>query len=203
MIPSRETVLICTPTFDRRIDIGYMTGLFQVLDYFDRPKMLAQNSDIGDARNFLAHDFVENCPQYDWLVWIDSDIIFTREDWELLFEGDEDIVCAQYSRKILGLPPVSFGLGFTRVHRSVYEKIKDLMREDGTENAQRYYSDGAMRVNYHPTGATGDHRYVREDRGFFLLATMTDAKCREETRTRLRHVGSFEYHYPDQIPRKD
>ena len=201
MIPPREKVMIGTPSFDRRIDVGYMAGLFQVLDYFHTPRILTQNSDIGDARNNIAHDFVENSP-YDWIVWIDSDIIFLREDWELLWEGDQDIVCAQYSRKILGMPPCSFGLGFTRVHRSVYEKIKELMREDGREEAQRYYSDGAMRINYHPTGATGDHRYIREDRGFFLLATLTDVKPREETRTHLGHAGTMVYYYPDQIPRE-
>jgi hypothetical protein len=200
MIPPREKVLVAIPTFDRRIDVGTMAGLSQVPDYYDRPFVLAGMSDIGLARNNIAHEFVENLVQYDWIMWIDSDICFTREDWEFLWEGDEDVVCAQYARKILGMQPANFGLGFTRVHRSVFEKIKDLMRDDGTESAQRFYANGAMRINYFPTGATGDHRWISEDRGFFLLATSAGCKAREETRTKLRHVGLIEFHYPDQIP---
>lgn len=197
--PPREHVVIATPTKDRRIDVGYMQGLFQVQDYFERPLILQGMSDIGLARNNLAHEFVENTI-YEWIVWIDSDINFLRSDWELLWEGEEDIVCAEYSKKNLGEPPAEFGMGFVRIHRDVFERIKAHLRDDGTEYAQRFYSKGAMRINYFPTGCTTDHRWIGEDRGFYLMAAMVGATMRVEKRTKLKHIGEFEFQYPDQIP---
>jgi hypothetical protein len=200
MVP-RETVLVVMPAYDRRIDIGCFGGLIACLPFYERPFFLVGMSNISLARNELAHIFMEKSPiKYDWMMMIDSDIVFTTADWLLLWEGDEDIVTADYSKKIIGERPVSFGLGFTRVHRRVLEKIKDLKKEDGTEYAQRFYHKGEMMINYFPNGANPDGRWLSEDHGFFVLASLTDVKPRVEKRTRLLHVGSFEYGYPDQLP---
>jgi hypothetical protein len=155
-------------------------------------------SDISLARNEIVHVFLQTGMQ--WLMWVDSDIVFQVDDWNLLWEGDEDIVTAEYARKIPGLKPAAYGLGFTRVHRSVFVAIEDLHNEDTvTETAQRYYMGGAMKVNFHPCGASGDNRWLGEDRGFFTLAAMAGCTHRLETRTRLKHVGHIEFGYPNQM----
>lgn len=192
-------VFVGIPSIDRRIDVHCMMGLMRCMPFYGRTYFLLGMSNISLARNEIAHIFMEKS-ECEWLMWIDSDIVFTREDWELLWEGDEDIVTAEYAKKIIGEKPAQFGLGFTRVHRRVFETIREMKTEDGQDYAQRFYHKGAMMVNYFPNGANAAGRWLSEDHGFFMLAQMTDAKPRLETRTRLRHVGMFEFGYPDQIP---
>lgn len=153
-------------------------------------------SDIALARNIITQRFkLSDC---DWFMMIDSDIIFTDQDWDYLWQGSEDIVTAPYARKIPGTSPANYGLGFTRVHRRVFDAIDNLKNDDGAEYASRFYMDGAMHVNYFPGGVTGDSRWLGEDRGFFTLCAMAQLDHRLETRCQLRHVGSFVYGYPDQ-----
>ena len=196
----REKVLVGMPLHDRRLDVGTVQGLMTCTPFYERPFFMVGMSDICLARNTIAHLFVEKATEYDWLMFIDSDICFSVEDWQLLWEGDDDVVTAPYARKMLGEQPAEFGLGFTRIHRSVFEKIKALNTEEGAEYAQRFIYKSEMHVNYFPNGGTHDHRYVGEDRGFFILASLTDIKPRVERRTKLRHVGPIEFSYPEQIP---
>lgn len=201
--PPSEKVWVGIPSYDRRLDIGCVAGLFQCAHLYSRPFFLVGMSNISLARNEIAHIFMEKLPQYEWFVMIDSDIVFTIRDWQLLWDGSEDVVCAEYAKKIVGQSPTQFGLGFCRVHRSVFEKIKALKREDGDnvgeEYAQRFYHKGEMMVNYFPNGANPQGRWLGEDHGFFMLAQLTDIKPRLETRTTLAHVGYFEFSYPNQI----
>lgn len=196
----REKILVAMPVYNSMIDAGCVNGLLACAPYYERPLIFAGMSSIALARNEIAHIFVEKLTQYEWIMWIDSDTRFTPDDWNLLWEGDELIVCAEYARKVIGMPPVQFGMGFTRVHRSVYEKIKLLTMDNGEERVHRFYHKGEMMVDYHPNGATAEGRWIGEDQGFFMWAAATDVKPRLETRTRLGHVGPFAYGYPDQIP---
>ncbi|MGH7746202.1 MAG: hypothetical protein ACREQ5_15770 [Candidatus Dormibacteria bacterium] len=199
MIITREKILVAIPAYDSRMEISCVSGLMQCIPYYERPFFWCGMSNIALARNEIAHIFVEQFTQYDWIMMIDSDTGFTTDDWNLLWEGDEEIVCAEYSRKMLGEPPVQFGLGFTRVHRNVFERIKKLMHEDGSERVNRFYHKGKMMVDYFPNGAIQSGRWIGEDQGFFMWAALTEATLRIETRTHLNHVGRFEFGYPDQV----
>lgn len=135
---------------------------------------------------------------YDWAVWIDADIGFTDNDWELLWEDDTvEAVCATYpAKKQSGLRVVEFGFGFCRISRHLMEEIDDLTREDGTSIALRYrYSpaDGAAPeeyVEYCPQGARVlEGQWVAEDHAFWILAKLTGAPMRIENRCRLIHTG--------------
>lgn len=197
---SRDKVLVAIPAYDSRIDVACVSGLMQCLEFYSRPFFWCAMSNIALARNEIAHFFVEQFTSYDWLMMIDSDTGFTHEDWKLLWEGDEQVVMAEYARKCLGEPPVQYGLGFTRVHRSVFEKMKALTMEDGSERLGRFYHRGKMMVDYFPNGAIQSGRWIGEDQGFFMWVGYTGASARLETRTKLKHVGRFEYGYPEQIP---
>lgn len=199
MIP-REKILVALPVHSHLIDVGCVGGLLGCAPYYAQPMIYAGNSNIALARNIIAHTFVEKATIFDWLMWIDADTRFTPTDWELLWEGDEEVVTAEYSRKVLGLPPVQFGLGFTRIHRDVFERIKKLIHEDGAERVNRFYHDGEMLVDYHPNGAMQSGKWIGEDQGFFMWAGLAEATLRVETRTRLGHAGTFVYGYPDQVP---
>jgi hypothetical protein len=196
----REKVLVAIPAYDSKLDAGCVAGLMQCLPFYERPFFWCGMSNIALARNEIAHLFVEKFVNYDWIMMIDSDTAFTADDWKLLWEGNESIVCAEYARKMIGEKPVQFGLGFTRVHRSVFEKIKAMMHEDGSERVNRFYHKGAMMVDYFPNGAIQAGRWIGEDQGFFMWCAMVEASIRMETRTKLKHVGRFEFCYPDQVP---
>jgi len=195
----REKIIVIVPTLDGRPCIETMVSLVHTEPFYHTCISLAGISNISLARNKIAHRFLA-LSQYEWLMMVDSDMVFSVDDWHLLWEGDEDIVTAEYSKKILGEPPAQFGLGFTRVHRSVFEKIDALNTENGVEFAQRFYLEGEMYVNYFPNMASSESRWVSEDHGFFVLASLSDVRPRVEKRTKLRHVGKLEYGYPDQIP---
>ena len=86
------------------------------------------------------------------------------------------------------------------MHRSVFERIKALTHEDGAERVNRFYHKGAMMVDYFPNGAIQSGRWIGEDQGFFMWCGLTESSIRMETRTHLKHVGRFEFGYPDQVP---
>jgi hypothetical protein len=196
--PPRDKVLVMMPCYDWKIDCECVGGLLQCVPFYERPLFFKGMSDVALARNELVHVFMEKT-NFEWAVMIDSDTTFTIHDWCLLMEGEELVVTAEYARKVVGEKPVRFGLGFTRVHRSVFEKIKALSTEDGQERAQRFYHKGEIYVNYFPNGVTAEGRVVREDAGFFMLVSLCEVSARVETRTRLGHVGPMKFGYPDQV----
>lgn len=195
---SPEKIFFGIPLATRMIDFACSMAIHRTLArtggnvYFH-----AGLSEIALARNVITQRFKQS--DCDWFMMIDSDIVFSEDDWNYLWEGSEDVVTASYARKIPGKSPANYGLGFTRVHRRVFDKIDNLMNESGTmEIAARFYMDGAMHVNYFPGGVTGDSRWLGEDRAFFTLCQIAEIEHRLETRCQLQHVGSFLYGYPDQ-----
>lgn len=198
---AREKILIGLPTYDYKVDSALMLGSLACTKYFSTmPLIYGGGSYVQTARNQIAHTFVEERKECDWLMWIDSDIRFTTRDWELLWEGEDLVVTAEYAKKIFGMPPAQFGLGFTRVHRSVYEKIRDWKNEEGQEIIRRYHHEGRRVVDYHTQHVSSDERFNGEDHAFFKWCAALGVPTRVETRTRLGHVGQYCYGYPDQIP---
>lgn len=200
ILPDRDRVMILIPCKDRVIDLGCVRGIGQCMDYFSYQYVFAGSADIALTRNLGCHHFVEDKPQFDWLMMIDSDIEFDLSDWLTLWQGDEDIVTAEYSKKQIGAPPARMGLGFTRVHRRVFEKIRDYTYPDGTELAPKFYLEGRCISSYFTAGPTRQSRWMGEDHSLFMRAGVIEASYRIETNTRLRHIGPFAYHYPQQIP---
>jgi glycosyltransferase involved in cell wall biosynthesis len=198
MIP-REDIIVAIPSHDGKMYTRCIGSMMACAKYFEKNYFLVGNSDICSARNSIAHMFMEHS-SYEWLMWIDCDIVYTEEDWELLWEDDDDlIVTASYARKILGWSPADYGMGFCRTHRSVFERLKELTNQDGADLLQRYYSHGEILINYFQNGVWGTNEYVGEDRGFFMFCRIAGIPVKGEKRTKLKHVGTFEYGYPHQI----
>lgn len=110
------------------------------------------------------------------------------------------LVTAEYSYKNDTLAPCRMGLGFTRVHRSVFDKISQIEHEDGQGRAWQYTWQGEMFTDYFPCGlglaqnvATPD--WKGEDIGFFTMCALAGIIPRIETRTYLHHVGVKAYPY--------
>lgn len=202
MIPI-DNIFFGIPCATRNIDVDTIISTNrQIRKYggmFDAPLAI---SDVALARDMVVQRFKKS--HLEWLMMIDSDMIFTDYDFEMLWEGDEPIVIGPYARKIIGEAPHDFGLGFTRVHRSVFDKIDELQTETGAPVVQEFYLKyGNQKLSeiyshYFPNGVSGDSRYLSEDRAFFVLCAMTGLSYRIEKRCRLGHVGTFVYGYPDQ-----
>jgi hypothetical protein len=169
----------------------------------DNPYIHIGNSDVQAARITIMNMFLRSS-KAPWLMMIDDDIAFQMRDWDLLWEGDEAVVCAQYRKKIWAAPfaptrlpysVVHFGLGFCRVHRSVFEAMQALTTHEGIPWVQQGMYAGDLIWNFSPAGITAAGDYRAEDHGFWQLVHLTKPTLRVETRTRLAHMGTCAYHY--------
>jgi hypothetical protein len=156
-----------------------------------------QGSCINHIRNQIAGIFLR-ATQFDILVCIDADIGFTQQDFDYLMEGSEDIATAEYCRKHEDYVPVTFGMGFVRIHRRVFEALDNLLDDAGNPLVGTYYEGPNMERDYFRTGASSDSRWMAEDFGFWSLVHLAGIKPKVEKRTRLNHWGLKAYKYrPD------
>lgn len=184
--PCRETTCVAIPVHDSRIDIECMKGVMASMPlfhgFFD-----FQSSLIPLGRNFLFNGFLQS--PYEWLVLIDSDIGFTRQDMEYLLEGREYAICAPYARKDSSGEAIRSGLGFGRIHRSVLE----VLREHVVSNLNFIHNGHAMH-DFCPVGVPiRGANYLGEDVGFWSLVRHLGIKVGLETRCRLTHYGRHGY----------
>jgi hypothetical protein len=199
----RPATIIMTPVMNALVDILYINSLLPTLQnqYADAQHFMAGNSNISHARNMMLNLFW-NLPQFDRVVLIDADIAWSPQDWQYLMEGPEEVVVAEYAKKVQGtMPdgspwtPVKGGMGFVRVERSAFQKLVDATTEQGTDRIPRYYENGQLCYDFCYTGASGDGRFITEDRGFFMYCMLAGITVRNETRTRLKHVGRAVFDY--------
>lgn len=164
------------------------------------------DSSVSAARDHIVHQYLTRT-QLPWFVWIDDDITFSMQDWAYLMEEQDDelAVCAEYLTKTqdLRLQVANFGLGFARIHRSVFEQLDLLAREDGEPRLLRYRARLAAPhenvieefTEYHPIGIHPDGSRRNEDHGFWLMVQLAGIKIRIEKRTKLGHTGPFTWWY--------
>jgi hypothetical protein len=89
-------VMIATPM--RGSQVQYCVGLMMVNGLYGSWTPLTGQSDIHMARDTLANAFFLN-KNFNTLVWIDSDIGFTRQDFLDLLHSTEPIVSGLYTTK--------------------------------------------------------------------------------------------------------
>jgi hypothetical protein len=109
--------------------------------------------------------------------------------------GDALIACAEYSRKVDTLDPAQFGLGFCRIHRSVFKMMDDAVNDEGVPRIGSFIWKGEVYQHYFPNGPGFDGIWFGEDTGFFHLCRLIGVTPRIERRTRLIHIGRKAYPY--------
>lgn len=102
-------VVICTP--GHSVMGSYNKALFETIHVLSREKISwawanDYSSHVGDARevtlnNGKSNSIADSTPfqnqlTYDKLIWIDSDISWTPEDFLKLYESDKDIISGAY-----------------------------------------------------------------------------------------------------------
>jgi hypothetical protein len=166
----------------------------------NQPLFQYGGSNVGAVRNMVAHEFLSKT-QCQWLMMVDDDIGFTCADWDFLWEdqSSELAVCAEYLQKIDGQRVVAhFGLGFARVHRSVFESLTELNTADGTPWLRQGYYAGRIMWDFFPQGVSADGSYRQEDHGFWQLVRLLDVPVRVERRAHLKHSGRGTWVYDAQ-----
>jgi hypothetical protein len=121
---STPTVFIATPMYGGMAVAAYTWSLAQTPAIFMRNGLgllymsKANDSVVANARNSLAHQFLES--QATHLMWIDADIGFNPIDIVSMVIADRDIVCGIYPKKEIdwkrvaqavrdGVPPEELG----------------------------------------------------------------------------------------------
>jgi hypothetical protein len=98
-------VLIATPIRGNQTVTLYTAGMLQSAGIHGGWLPMAGQSDIYVARNVLANEFLHR-PEFDTVVFVDSDIGFTRDQLKALIDTEEPIVSGLYTDKCQ--PPMPF-----------------------------------------------------------------------------------------------
>lgn len=195
-----KKIAIITPTRDGQVCTEYAGGLASCAGMYGALSFVTGMSVVSLARNIVVHSFLQH-DEFDHLVMIDSDIGFSKDDLQYLLEErmTEDsvtthqIVVAEYGKRPTGIDNnkdnAQFGLGFTRVHRSVFEQLREVATSDGDLMVNAFMWQGEMMHDYFPCGATPQNHWMSEDHGFFMLCRLAEIQVRVETRTNLLHWG--------------
>ena len=98
-------VLIATPIRGNQTVTLYTAGMLQAAGLHGGWLPMAGQSDIYVARNVLANEFLRR-KEFDTMIFIDSDIGFTRQHLQALIDTDEPFVSGLYTDKCQ--PPMPF-----------------------------------------------------------------------------------------------
>lgn len=189
-------VYLAIPCGDGRLMSEVAGSLVQCAGLFGAVSMPAECSHVSLVRNLIAAQFL--AAPFEWLVCVDNDIRFSREDYELLLQPtDPDnaqqpeptriavptmsgtrtmadaLVCAEYPYKNDTLEPVKLGMGFVRIHRSVFRTLEHLKQDRGTVNVPGELWDAILKATENP---------MTEGHGDLICAVRDAYRAAEDTR---------------------
>jgi len=235
-------ILVSITCHDGRLMCETAGSIISCAGLYAAVTMPAECSNVSLVRNIIADRFINS--SFEWLVCIDSDIAFSREDFLTLlqpidlnaaYQEDNDfdfndapavigssiptptridtgtdsgtramadvLVCAEYPFKNDDLEPVKLGMGFVRIHRSVFRMLQELKHPDtGEPRLWQCSHKGRIITDFFPTGPVistfvPTAEWKGEDHGFFTLCMLAGLIPRIETRTQLTHIGRKGYPY--------
>ena len=195
-----RSIILAMPCKDGRNDVMATRGLCNVIGtgrLANQPLLIFGGSNVGAVRNTIVHEFLERTTA-EWLMMLDDDIGFGVEDWDFLFEthDGEKCVCAEYLQKLDGQRvPARFGLGFSRVHRSVFDTLTRLTDDSGVPWVRQGIYAGRLMWDFFPQGTNSAGEYRQEDHGVWTLVKLAGIGVRIETRAHLLHSGRSTWRY--------
>jgi hypothetical protein len=212
------SILICLPCYGGNVSDKTVNGLFNLGKLMVRQNVdhgiltVANESLISKGRSKMANFFINNT-DYEYLFFLDSDVGFEAEDVLKLLKHKRDIVSAAYPMKTIPLQwnyaltePMKrdgdlvaierIGIGFTIIHRSVFEKIIEKFGEElkyiPTGNSVGHSTTKEeMENSYHFFSEyKKDNIYLPEDLSFFTRAKECGYQPWMDVSVNLCHVGS-------------
>jgi hypothetical protein len=203
------------------------TTVIQMWDF------LPGDSLVNRARNNLAKRFLEGFPgqdgagnkvtvQHDWMLFLDTDLVFRSEDVERLYQyalkKGPGVYCGAYPIKQLK-PKVVFnnmpncvpdeegivevreaGTGFMLIHREVFEKMKVQFKDKIEYDVDMGVPTETPVISwdFFPVGVYFDpllkrKRFLSEDWYFCQLVRELGYKVLMHTKISCNHIGTFSY----------
>lgn len=212
-----KDVLVGYPIYDARPELASIQTLLLGKDRTDNCVGGLQYA-LGDslvtrARNKIVAKFMES--NFDYLMFIDSDIQFKMGDINRLRSHGKTVIGGVYLKKTIPYVPVAnrregsedglevmkeVGTGFMMIHRSVFEDIRAMQPEfsydaDDDEETASYY-------DYFRVGVVeedGRKRYLSEDYYFCYLARLAGHKIYYDTSVFTTHIGRASYPFNDTL----
>lgn len=189
--PTRENTAVCVPAGDGRCEMGFMRGLIESIPLWSGLFEMPYCSHVSLARNRLMHGFLQS--PFEWAIMIDTDIVFAAKDFGYLLQGSSReglentyAVNAHYARKDEDGGTIEQGLGFARVHRSVFEVLAQTLCTSSEFRGERL-------TDFFVSGSLGLQNWMGEDAAFWLLCSEIGVRPRIEKRCRLQHIGRMPY----------
>jgi predicted O-methyltransferase YrrM len=179
-----------------------------VTSFVNQPLHITRVGDShpGRARNRAAAEFLRT--DCDYLLFIDADIVFDKDDIDALAASDEPILCGVYPKKQPGLalcavafeeginvaenygkavPVRRSGTGFMRIHRSVFERMKEV--------SPRYFNHGEEQWDFFQSGVL-DGEWLSEDWYFCDRARSLGFQIMLHLGIQTHHEGTAVYPLP-------
>lgn len=228
-----ERIVMALPCYGGKIDQPFMQcvlhtlGTINLIPFID---FMPGDSLVNRARNNLAHNFLEGYPdgaadapakrKYDWLLFIDTDLVFQPEGITQIYELGKargpGIYAGTYPIKQLK-PKVVFnnmpncvpdeqgivevreaGTGFMMIHREVFLKMIERFGDE-----MRYETDmgdrggpRTVKYDFFTVGVREDpllhyKRFLSEDWYFCQRWREMGGKIWMHTKIQCGHIGSF------------
>ncbi len=148
-MPNKST-LICTPTVDNNLSVGYSSALLRTVLLFMRNGIqVGTNYQIGDddlprARNFLAGKFLES--SFDNLLFVDPNIMWDEQAVLDMVNSDHLICAGAYRETVQDLIP-KFSVLFEGMEVDGWQKASYagagllLIRREALEIYRAYNAD--------------------------------------------------------------
>lgn len=212
------SVLIGMPCYGGNVSDKTTTGLFSLAKAFVRNDIkhglltTANESLITQGRSKIANFFINNT-DFEYLLFLDSDVGFIADDVLKLLSHQRDVVVGAYPMKTVPLQwnftlseprrtegqlvaIDSIGIGFALIHRSVFVKLAEKYGEDiryvpadksiGHKTTEKEFSN-----SYHFFQELKlDNRFMAEDISFFHRVRQIGIQPWLDTSINLSHVGS-------------
>jgi len=176
-------------------------------------RMLRGGSQVDLVRSALASDAIRD--GFEETLWIDSDVVFTPRDVELIREHSEPFVAGLYVKKDRNefaaifeqrsirfgeggglIPMVGVGMGFTRIRRMVFDEVK---RVFGLPDCGGGY-DPSKTITPYFLPMVVDGVYLSEDYSFGHRAKTAGFVVQADTRLKLGHVHRHVRTWDDLMP---
>ena len=215
---TKPRILVATPTYDRRVHAGFMTGVLGMIlggnHRFDFDLSFQHGTLVDRARDALAEEALAT--GVDWLFFIDSDIGFKPSAAHKLLikatsipaEERIRILAVPYRRRTVGEEvysisapdggaPNRFGLyrvrgvptGFTLIHREVLQAVARF----SDENQLTYRSREQACHRFFPFGYDDKGDLLGEDFTFCQTAASLGFPSYAMPDIELTHEGTAEY----------
>lgn len=209
---------ICTPGM--RFTAGYIASLFQTMDWLREEGHTANwwnhaSADIYIARNYTVYDVgrfgnkVSPEPfdgdDYDYMLWLDSDIIWKPEDIQLLLDDEKDVVCGMVPIALDGTVNVGYMMDGSIVRAKRQAFSKSVSKVDYTGWAYVLVRKGVFESLEYPffepwikTTVDGARIPVSEDHAFCKKLRDAGYRIYVDRRVVAKHQHFFTVGLPDE-----